>query len=93
MNKNKILRNLWCIAKDLGKVNLHDKGNYPVLDPEYSCLYIDYRDQLIWKRFLGTGYDEKFLVRWLDDSELEILLGLLLDKQIITRDAFDHLIG
>lgn len=93
MDKNKIIRTLENIVKDLKEVNLHDNGNYPVLDPEYSRLYFYYNGYLVWKRFLGTGYDEAFLVKDLDDNELEILLDLLLDNGIITRNVYDYLIG
>lgn len=90
---NKILRTLKNIVKDLKEVNLHDKGNYPILDPEDSCLYFNIDGQLVWKRFLGTGYDEAFIVKNLDDNEFEILLDLLLDNKVITQNIYDYLIG
>lgn len=93
MDTNKIFKTLANIAKDLKKVNLHDSGNYPILDPEDSCLYFNIDGQLVWKRFLGTGYDEAFIVKNLDNNEFEILLDLLLSNKVITRDIYDYLLG
>lgn len=93
MDKKNITRVLENIVRDLKEVNLHDKGNYPVLEPEDSCLRFNLDGQLVWKRFLGTGYDEAFLVKNLDDNELEILLDLLLDNKVITQNIYDYLIG
>lgn len=73
-------------------VDLHDNGNEPVLEPEDSCLYLNDNGELIWERFLGTDYREWFKVSELDDDELEILIGLLLDNGIIAQKTSDYII-
>ena len=93
MNANKITRTLKDVVKDLSIVTLHDSGNYPVLEPEDSLMMIDGNDNLVWVRFIGKDNEDEFNVMGLDDNELEILLDLLLDNKIITRDVYDYLIG
>lgn len=73
-------------------VDFHDNGNEPVLEPEDSCLYLDGDGELVWQRFLGTDYTECFKVSELDDDELEILIGLLLDNGIIAQKTSDYII-
>ena len=95
MNKYKITRTLKNVVKDLSNVSivqLHDSGNYPVLEPEDSLVMIDGNDNLVWVRFLGTENEEEFDVIDLDGNEFEILLDLLLRNKVIPQKTYDYLI-
>ena len=89
---NAIFETLRSIVEISSIVYLQDNGNEPVLEPEDSCLYLNDDGELIWERFLGTDYTECFKVSELDGDELEILIGLLLDNDIIAQKTSDYII-
>lgn len=90
---NLIFEVLDSIVKEHSIVSLHDNGNYPILEPEDSCLYFDNNGELVWVRFIGTEYEDVFKVREeCDKDELKILLELLLENKLISKDIYNFLI-
>lgn len=81
------------IVKGVSILSLYDKGKNPAFDTENSTLYFDDNGELVWKRFIGTEYEDIFKVRELYDYDIEVLLDLLLSNGIISKKKYNYLLA
>lgn len=81
------------IVKGVSTLSLYDNGKNPAFDTENSTLYFDDNGELVWKRFIGTEYEDIFKVRELYDYDIEVLLDLLLSNGIISKKKYNYLLA
>ena len=86
MKINEIEEMLEDIIAEYSSVSLHSD------DGEDSYLYEDGNGKIVWDQSLSF-HPDIYVVRELDDDELEVLLDLLLDNGIISKETYDYLIG
>ena len=86
MTKNELEQRLLDLIKENGVIELHDEGNYPILEPEDSELRIS-NGKLVWERFIGSDMNESWTWDELTSDDLDNLVDWLYESEEID---FNH---